>query len=382
MSRIENTKYLSKNIIDYPDDSGLRYSKSTIRKAGNILRKEKPEIDERDDAMFVLSNYRGSHESALFRIASMLSADSLLVDSNAIVAKRFKRTHSIIKKLQRFTSMDLDRMQDIAGCRAILGSRKKLDQVKRKLKRRLEFRIKDYILNPKEDGYRGVHLICKCSGKNCNQNFFVEVQLRTKVQHSWATAVEIVDLLTNQKLKSSDGKKEWLTFFRIIGNAFEAIEAGQGSQEPELISESVKSIRKMKIHEKFSAFAQSLKSIENQSYNVDIGYNLILINLKDKTIEVVSYSIDDFKNATKGYLDAERKASASLDLVTALVATESVINLKEAYPNYFIDSSYFLENIKMIESIYDKMPSKSLVTKLIKYLSGFEDRQTRDRKLN
>ena len=140
-----------------------------------------------------------------YNITSILFDESILVDRTVIVAKRFKRTPSIIKKLKRFSSMELDRMQDIAGCRAIFSNRKKLEKVKRKLKQKIDFRIKDYIENPKDDGYRGIHLICKCNHANCNQNFFVEVQLRTKIQHSWATAVEIVYLLTKQKLKSNEG---------------------------------------------------------------------------------------------------------------------------------------------------------------------------------
>ncbi len=39
------------------------------------------------------------------------------------------------------------------------------------------------------------------------------MQIRTAVQHSWATAVEVVGAFTAQSLKSSQGNEKWLDFF-------------------------------------------------------------------------------------------------------------------------------------------------------------------------
>ena len=197
-----NKKWLSANIIDKTDISGLKYSKSNVWKAGTILKQKDITDDERDDAMFVLSNYRASHKASLLHVTSILFDESILVDKDVIVAKRFKRTPSIIKKLRNFSSMDLDRMQDIVGCRAIFTNKKKLEKIRRVLiKRNMNFRTKNYIDKPKNDGYRGVHLICTCDNLKSNYKFFLEVQLRRKIQHSWTTAIEIVDLFPNQQLK-------------------------------------------------------------------------------------------------------------------------------------------------------------------------------------
>jgi len=383
----ENYKYLSANILDASDLSGLKYSKSTVRKAGIVLKQKDISDDERDDAMFVLSNYRASHKAPLLYVTSILFDESILVDRDVIVAKRFKRTPSIVKKLTNFSSMDLDRMQDIAGCRAIFSNKKKLEKVRRVLvKKNMNFRIKNYIDKPKKDGYRGVHLICTCDNPKSSYKFFVEIQLRTKIQHSWATAIEIVDLLTNQQLKSNQQlktgivKDEWLDFFKIIADSFEKLDNNEKISF-DLLKQSIKLIKKMKIHEKFSAFAQSLKFIESQNYEIDIGYNLILIDLKEEKIEVESYHKHDFDKAVKNYLDAEREASMSKNLVTALVSTESITNLKDAYPNYFADSAYFLEHISQLEFLYESNKI-GFFDKLINQLSNFEDKSTRERNLN
>lgn len=378
-----NVEYLSEKLIDNPDNSGLRFSKSTVRKSGNILKKDNLTDDVRDDAMFVLSNYRASHKTSLLYITSILFDESILVDRTVIVAKRFKRTPSIIKKLKRFSSMDLDRMQDIVGCRAIFSNRKKLEKVKRKLKQKIDFRIKDYIEKPKDDGYRGIHLICRCNNGECNQSFFVEVQLRTKIQHSWATAVEIVDLLTKQRLKSNEGEKKWLDFFKITGDAFELLDNENNEYDFELLKKSIQEIKSMRIHEKFSAFAQSLKFIETYKFDMAIGYHLILIDFEKKEIKVSSYSADNFEQSIKDYLTAERNAVVSKNLLTALVSTESVENLKDAYPNYFLDSEYFLQNISQLETLYKqkKQNIPSFWEKFIKQIANFENTEQRNRNI-
>ncbi|MDE9591201.1 (p)ppGpp synthetase, partial [Xenorhabdus bovienii] len=67
-------------------------------------------------------------------------------------------------------------------------------------------RIKDYTVDKKTTGYRGIHRIYKCyDGKDQHpwKGFLIEVQLRTKLQHIWATTVEIVDLCEGNTLKTN-----------------------------------------------------------------------------------------------------------------------------------------------------------------------------------
>ena len=41
----------------------------------------------------------------------------------------------------------------------------------------------------------------------------IEIQLRTELQHAWATSLEIIDTLENIKLKTSnEGHEEWRRF--------------------------------------------------------------------------------------------------------------------------------------------------------------------------
>ncbi len=84
----------------------------------------------------------------------------------------------------------------------------------------------DYIANPKTTGYRSVHLVYKYSNeKNPAYNgLHVELQIRSKLQHAWATAVETLGTFLEQALKSSEGEKELLDFFALAGSAFAHLE--------------------------------------------------------------------------------------------------------------------------------------------------------------
>ena len=44
----------------------------------------------------------------------------------------------------------------------------------------------------------------------------IELQIRSLLQHIWATAVETVGTFTSQTLKASQGEKDWLRFFSLI----------------------------------------------------------------------------------------------------------------------------------------------------------------------
>jgi len=50
------------------------------------------------------------------------------------------------------------------------------------------------------------------------------MQIRSRVQHAWATAVETVDMFSGQALKSSHGDDKWLRFFAVAASEMAYIE--------------------------------------------------------------------------------------------------------------------------------------------------------------
>lgn len=362
-------KYLM-DIAKIKDVPFERYSRKEVQRAGELLLIENIALNDPDKyshAMQVLSYWRSCHIYPLDIVAEKLQSASKRIDKQSIVAKRLKRTPSIINKLRRFESMKLRNMQDIGGCRAIVSSIKKANKLKRELNKRREFRVVDYIEKPKEDGYRGIHLIGKFIGKNRSDEYSIEIQIRTLVQHAWATAVEIIDLFTNQALKSNQGKQEWKDFFRNVSFEFSKIEGAdiQGGNSPYEVHRLAK---KLSVRNKFEAYSHSLNILHlNMNIGVE-GYYLILIDLKQSTLNAKFFNNDDYSIAINNYLNEEKNSAKNIHTVVALVSTNSIKNLKEAYPNYFADSTVFLELLNRVLSNYE-YENPSWIKRLILPLS-------------
>lgn len=58
--------------------------------------------------------------------------------------------------------MALSKMEDIGGVRAVLRAQGQVDAIRHEIERQKRWtvrRVRDYIAQPKEDGYRAIHVI-------------------------------------------------------------------------------------------------------------------------------------------------------------------------------------------------------------------------------
>lgn len=207
----------------------LKYSKKAVRQAGDCLIDDLPDLDNFLEAYEILVNWRSSHAYPLQSMLGYYRKKAFEVDPNAVVAKRLKRTPSILAKLKREDGMKLDRIEDIGGCRIVVSNKNQVYQIRNAIvdgsTKNILRRERDYIRQPKPSGYRGIHLVYRYNGsKQQFSTHFVELQIRSKVQHSWATAVEVVGTFTGQSLKASKGHDAWLNFFKLASIAFADIE--------------------------------------------------------------------------------------------------------------------------------------------------------------
>jgi putative GTP pyrophosphokinase len=188
----------------------ILYSKSQVNRAGKILVNDNSMLEDIIWATAVLSNWRAAHLYPINTFQSTLRKRLKSIDRSALVAQRLKRMPSVVKKLKRYESMNLSRMQDIGGLRAVVGSISKVNKLYRLYKNGLQHTLiscDDYIKNPKPDGYRSIHVIFKYKNR-LNSNYDglqVELQIRTKLQHAWATAVEAMSTYLGVALKSGEG---------------------------------------------------------------------------------------------------------------------------------------------------------------------------------
>ena len=110
---------------------------------------------------------------------------------------RIKRPESIVEKMHRRgfeISLDsmINNLNDIAGIRVVCGYASDIYDIADMLKKQDDVEVlieKDYIKNPKENGYRSLHLVVEIPVFFSDRKQFVkvEVQIRTMAMDFWAS---------------------------------------------------------------------------------------------------------------------------------------------------------------------------------------------------
>lgn len=354
----------------------LKYSKREINDAGEILRNDRSSDEERDKALDVLNNWRAVHSYPMHIFQMRLKDKSQKVDANSLTAQRLKRVPAIIYKLKRRynghnPSMQLWQMQDIGGCRAVLSSvalaRELCDKyyLKGDLKHK-KIGVKDYISNPKKDGYRSIHIVYEYNsdkGKQEYNGLRVEVQLRSKLQHLWATAIETVDFFTRQAIKSSEGHPDWAEFFRLVSSAFSKMEncptiANTPENEEELHSLIKTMENELKVMSKMAGWTNAMQFFETtikKKKPKRVKFFLLELDILGEKLNMTPYTKEEEAKAINDYSALEKRHSGGKDYDVVLVGVDTIDDLRKAYPNYFVDTREFLIYLnKIIDKVQDK----------------------------
>ena len=286
------------------------------------------------------------------------------INKSAIVAHRRKRLVSIKLKLDDNPNMALSKMNDVGGCRAVLRS---VRQVKRLVKvyarsnakspnQRVEFvKPYDYVASPKPDGYRSVHLVYKYRSNSKHGSKYnglrIEIQIRTEMQHAWATAVETVSIFTGSRLRAESGHAGWKRFFALVASVMAAIEKCPGvpGTPPDfldLIIEIKQLYQSLGVENALSGWSAAVQMLETDTRPAD-SY-LLILNANDFSIAVKSFTAKERKRAEREYRNKEKEIGNSPNMQTVLVSVESVKELRQAYPNYFLDTRRFLMLVKQM----------------------------------
>ena len=338
-----------------------QFSKTQVNKAGKILAGNKVLDDELIWAVNVVDNWRSCHGYPINTFQATLRHKLKSVDPNAIVAQRLKRMFSIVGKLRRFKNMQLAHMQDIGGLRAVISTLNKVRILEKnyqisKFNHDLVASY-DYINSPKASGYRGVHLVYRYKNYRVPEydGLLLELQIRTELQHAWATAVETMGTFLNHALKSSEGPDVWLNFFSLTGSAFAHLEKTQpvpGYEEllaQETFDAVLVRVKQLQVKDRLQAF-----SVAAEKIHIDRkpgSYHLVVLNPEEKTVEIRTYSAGNLSVAGQHYTDIERRIAEGAPLQAVLVSAGNIENLRRAYPNYFLDTHKFIKQINKIERL-------------------------------
>lgn len=81
------------------------------------------------------------------------------------------------------------------------------------------------------------------------------------------------------------------------------------------------------------------------------GFILLRIDIPKTTVYSLFFEATAAEQAEMEYVRLEKKYSAESDNVVALVSATAVGGIKEAYPNFFADSSNFLQHLTLVLNI-------------------------------
>ena len=316
-----------------------------------------------DRMLEIINNWRSAHSLPLQIIKMNLLNRAKKIDKRAIIAQRLKRLSSIGAKLDKHKSwMKLTQMQDIGGCRAIVEN---IHRVKRLIKSydistaknpkrgHVLNKLNNYIADPKEDGYRSYHLVYRYRSVAEKHQIYndmkIEIQLRSRLQHAWATASETVGTFSEQPLKSGGGKQEWRRFFALMGSAIALREKcpmvpGTPSDKDEVVRELRELNNRLNVEAVLKGWNASLEIVKSKSVPNAVAY---LLEIDPVAYKVVyqGFTTEEADQASQLYLQREKDiavnpvpgAQAVLASVTSLQA------LRIAFPNYYLDTRVFIE---------------------------------------
>lgn len=336
------------------------YSNSAVDRSAASLLEARPGSFEYVTALRIINQWRSSHLYPLGKVRQTLKNRSRRVDKKALVVQRLKRLSSIENKLVRLTGSRLTGMQDIGGCRSILRKITDVQAVARlyrqardskRLDRSALIFEKDYIDRPKETGYRGIHLVMRYQSLGLDTEAWngkkVEVQLRTQLQHNWATAVESMSTFLSQSLKSHLGDERWLRFFALASGIIAEDERTTPVPDvpvgPGLLRQARDLWRDLNVDANIRACA--VLAYPHFASQPAGSYYVLSMDAEKRTTNVESFSENALLFATARYNQLESENARRPWMNVVLVRVDDVRELKTAYPNYWVDATDFSEYI-------------------------------------
>ncbi|MBK5943306.1 RelA/SpoT domain-containing protein [Halorhodospira halophila] len=330
-------------------------SKSRVNRAGDNVRKGQATFED----LSVIDEWRAAHRRVLNTFQAILRTRTQ--GTRIVVGQRHKRKATIFGKLNRLPDMQLARMDDVAGCRLIFQSvedlyafRERFHRARFRHRRRNALDKYDYIKNPKETGYRGVHDVYNydvnsTTGRSL-RGLMVEIQYRTNVQHAWATAVEVIGFITESQPKFQEGDQRYQHVMALASEVLARAFENRTGPFAQLSDQEV--VRQFLDGNEEVSLLNMLRGLNSASTNVSKKRNTILIFSESGELQVRTYK--DSTDALRELFVLEEEMPEH-DIV--LVKADTSEEVRFAFKNYFSDAQDF---INLVEDGCERLSGKKL----------------------
>ncbi len=337
----------------------MKYTRSHLNKIGTYLYAEGVDAFKRSEAIRVVSDWRMTH---LLPLREFVETVTEYFNSHSIYyafySQRVKRMTSIIEKLRLNASagMCLGGLQDIGGARFVFDTLDELKACQDTLRTFVpeQFTLektKDYIVEPKDSGYRSIHYVYKYYSDDADYDGLrIELQIRTRLEHSWAMAVETASLISRTSLKANiEDNSVWRDFFRLVSAIFAQKENSPVNlryaeyTHERYCNDYIDFLDKHKLLDQLQALRVTVND-EGLFAGGNTGYCLLLINFRDRIVTPRQYSLEQEDDASAMFTQTEQSLNA--DEAVILVSIEKMQELREAYPSYFLDTNEFITALK------------------------------------
>lgn len=331
----------------------MKYSRNKINTAGKALLAGPETGFPYTDANLVVEDWRRLHlrplQELVVEVTNVLSDAGV---SAAFSSHRLKRMTSIVAKLRHNPGMGLGGLQDIGGARFVFEDITSLLKAQKVIAEtrfshfELDRTPYDYVQTPKESGYRSIHFAYKYVSENADYDGLrVELQIRTRLQHDWAMAVETAELISKSSLKAGLGNEHWLAFFKLASAVF-------ARKEGMPVAESFKDYVEKEYCLAYTALDRDNKFLDQlqalvsavhitEQHSIRIGYAVIFIQFDEKRVQLRHYRPAALEEATAYYAEVEKSINDANSAVV-LVSVSDMKELQEAYPSYFLNAGEFV----------------------------------------
>ena len=353
-------------------------SRESVKRAGSAIKSaiknNQSSNKDTDRALDIISRWRAFHAIPMNSLRSSLRGKikKLQNSSDILISRRLKRMPSILNKMLRIDGMSISNMQDIAGVRVIFPNMDLLLAFKHACEETYkssetkkitagfvlvpvgnEDRY-NYIDNPKKDGYRSLHQVYRFQSKRYPElkGMQVELQLRTQLQHYWATAVETLGLILNASLKSGEGDEQYKEFFRLCGALFAYDEKTNVQSDfaaytqTEIIEKIISLNKSINITTLLSGTTIVTNVIQRSGSKANNQYYLVQVDLDLQKVTYMEYSEKQIEEAEFAYKTLEKSVQEEKrNVEVVLISIDSINNLRKTYPNYYLDATEFLKKL-------------------------------------